>query len=466
MNMQKKNIVGKNLFLRYFKIDTSLFEIISFFELDKKKYPFLLESSAKGNKSARYSIVFCEPDTKLIKNNLEDLNFLDTFNNFWESERIFQDQDILKKKGIDIPFLGGWFVYLGYELIYEIEDKLNIPNSPFRFPTAFASRIKSAIILDNLKETIYFFSEESNQKLDLMEKDFFLILNNKHSRRKVSNKKIELIKKGTSKDHQKDIKKCIDYIFQGEIFQANLSRLWEFKVHDDNIDSEIYRELKKTNPSPFAGLVFFNNSSIISSSPERLVSIKESILETRPIAGTKPRGGSGILDVELSRELISSEKERAEHLMLVDLERNDISRVCKFGTVKVNEMMVVESYSHVHHIVSNIKGEIRENIKPGDVISAVFPGGTITGCPKVRCIEILGELEKIGRGPYTGSFGYVNHNSNLDFNILIRSMLIEEGKIFIRAGGGIVADSIPEKETLETEAKVNAMLEALQNIRS
>ena len=245
-----------------------------------------------------------------------------------------------------------------------------------------------------------------------------------------------------------------------------MSRLWEFKVHGKNIDSEIYRELKKTNPSPFAGMVFFNNSSIISSSPERLVSIKDSILETRPIAGTRPRGGSGILDVELSRELISSEKERAEHLMLVDLERNDISRVCKFGTVKVDEMMVIESYSHVHHIVSNIKGVIRNNIKPGDIISAVFPGGTITGCPKVRCIEILGELEKIGRGPYTGSFGYVNHNSNLDFNILIRSMLMEEGKIFIRAGGGIVADSIPEKETLETEAKVNAMLEALQNLRS
>ena len=464
--MQKKNIVGKNLFLRYSKIDISSFEMISFFELNREKYPFLLESSAKGNKSARFSIVFYDPDTKLIKNDLEDLNFLESFNKLWENERLSQDLDILKDKGIDIPFLGGWFVYLGYELIYEIENKLNIPNSPFKFPTAFASRVKSAVILDKSKEIIYFFSEESNEKLDLIEKDFSLILNKKSLRNATLNKKIELIKKGTSKDHQKDIKKCIDYIFQGEIFQANLSRLWEFKVHDENIDSEIYRELKKTNPSPFAGMVFFNNSSIISSSPERLVSIKDSILETRPIAGTRPRGGSGILDVELSRELISSEKERAEHLMLVDLERNDISRVCKFGTVKVNEMMVIESYSHVHHIVSNIKGEIRNNVKPGDVISAVFPGGTITGCPKVRCIEILGELEKIGRGPYTGSFGYVNHNSNLDFNILIRSMLLEDGRIFLRAGGGIVADSIPEKETLETEAKVNAMLEALQNIRS
>ena len=188
-------------------------------------------------------------------------------------------------------------------------------------------------------------------------------------------------------------------------------------------------------------------------------------METRPIAGTRPRGKSGLTDVELSRELIGSEKERAEHLMLVDLERNDISRVCKPGTVEVNEMMVVESYSHVHHIVSNIKGTLDEDIKPGKIISAVFPGGTITGCPKVRCMEILGDLEKIGRGPYTGSFGYINHNGDLDFNILIRTMIREDDKLFLRAGGGIVADSIPEKETFETEAKANAMLKTLQNIR-
>ena len=147
--------------------------MISFFELDRKKYPFLLESSAKGNKSARFSIIFCDPDTRLVKNNFKDLNFLETFNKYWEDECLIQDQDILKERGIDIPFLGGWFVYLGYELIYEIEDKLNIPDSPFKFPTAFASRIKSAIILDHIKETIYFFSEESNERLDAMEKDFF-----------------------------------------------------------------------------------------------------------------------------------------------------------------------------------------------------------------------------------------------------------------------------------------------------
>ena len=229
--------------------------------------------------------------------------------------------------------------------------------------------------------------------------------------------------------------------------------------------SDIYRSLRKSNPSPFGGLVEINDSCIISSSPERLISVKKDKIETRPIAGTKPRGFSGLTDIELHRELINSSKERAEHLMLVDLERNDISRVCKPGSVKVDEMMVIESYAHVHHIVSNIKGILKENITPGKIFSAVFPGGTITGCPKVRCMEILGELEKTGRGPYTGSFGYVNHSGDLDLNILIRTMLKENEKLSLRAGGGIVADSIPEKETLETEAKANGMLKALEKIR-
>ena len=298
-----------------------------------------------------------------------------------------------------------------------------------------------------------------------MQKDYDE-LKKKNKKNNYLKKKIEFIKKGSDSQHQKDIKKCIEYIYQGEIFQANLSRLWEFKIDSSLTESEIYRELRKTNPSPFSGLLKKEESCIISSSPERLVSVKNGVLETRPIAGTRPRGQSGITDVALSTELISSEKERAEHLMLVDLERNDIARVCKAGSVKVDEMMVVESYSHVHHIVSNIKGTLKKDVNPGEIISAVFPGGTITGCPKIRCIEILGDLEKVGRGPYTGSFGYINHNGNLDFNILIRSLIRENNKLFLRAGGGIVADSIPEKETLETEAKANAMLKALKNLSS
>ncbi|MAI83430.1 MAG: hypothetical protein CMM91_00645 [Rickettsiales bacterium] len=281
----------------------------------------------------------------------------------------------------------------------------------------------------------------------------------------INKNSIDFLGNISKKQHNFDVKKCIKYIYEGEIFQANLSRLWEFKLSPNISSSDIYRSLRKSNPSPFGGLVEINDSCIISSSPERLISVKKDKIETRPIAGTKPRGFSGLTDIELHRELINSSKERAEHLMLVDLERNDISRVCKPGSVKVDEMMVIESYAHVHHIVSNIKGILKENITPGKIFSAVFPGGTITGCPKVRCMEILGELEKTGRGPYTGSFGYVNHSGDLDLNILIRTMLKENEKLSLRAGGGIVADSIPEKETLETEAKANGMLKALEKIR-
>ena len=189
-------------------------------------------------------------------------------------------------------------------------------------------------------------------------------------------------------------------------------------------------------------------------------------MQTRPIAGTRPRGGSALLDIELSKELINSDKEKAEHLMLVDLERNDISKVCEPGTVKVDEMMTIESYAHVHHIVSNISGKRRDNVKPGEIIKSVFPGGTITGCPKVRCMEILGELEKQGRGPYTGSFGYITHNGDMDINILIRTILKENDDLFFRAGGGIVADSVPQNETLETEAKANGMLKAVGSFKN
>ena len=387
-------------------------------------------------------------------------NFLSKFDEYWREEKIDQERLSWKKK--KLPFSGGWFVYFGYELSKEIEPKLNIPDSPYELPTAFASRIKTSIIFDHIDNEIFVVSEEmddfSNICLDI-ENDFQKITEVNSQ----INGTIEFKNKGSEEEHQEQVKKCIEYIFQGEIFQANLSRLWNYKVNKGIRAVDIYRQLRLKNPSPFSGLVNYKNSFIISSSPERLVSVNENFLETRPIAGTRPRGSSGLHDIELSNELINSDKEKAEHLMLVDLERNDISKVCEPGSVKVNEMMKIESYAHVHHIVSNVCGQKIKNITPGKVISSVFPGGTITGCPKVRCMEILGELEKIGRGPYTGSFGYITHSGNMDVNILIRSMLLEKNNLYFRAGGGIVADSAPEAETLETEAKANGMLNALKS---
>ena len=455
-------ISSKGWTAKYAKINPSEnFDLLDLRQVNPAKYPFLLESASRGNQSNRFSFLFYNPRIKIKKMNEE--SFLSKFDNLWKSEKVIQTK--LEWKGKKIPFCGGWFLYLGYELSKEIEPSLKIPKSPFHLPTAFAARINSAIIYDHVNCEIFLTSD----KEDADKSDFEDIINDlsKISKKKIKRHKgsIKIFAKGSEKEHQEQVKTCINYIFQGEIFQANLSRQWEFKIKNNLSDQDIYRQLRKKNPSPFSGLISYENSSIISSSPERLVSVDGENLETRPIAGTRPRGNSALLDIELSKELINSSKEKAEHLMLVDLERNDISKVCKSGSVKVNEMMTIESYAHVHHIVSNVRGKKLTNVTPGQIISSVFPGGTITGCPKVRCMQILGELEKVGRGPYTGSVGYVTHSGNMDVNILIRSILKENQNLFFRAGGGIVADSQPRFETMETEAKANGMLKAIGSFK-
>ncbi len=227
-------------------------------------------------------------------------------------------------------------------------------------------------------------------------------------------------------------------------------------------DAVLFDSLSKNNPSSFAAMACFQNMTIISSSPERLVSLKNGIVETRPIAGTRPRDNDPQSDAALAKELLAHPKEQAEHIMLIDLERNDLGRVCRPGTIEVDELMVLESWQHVHHIVSNVRGELDRNKSPIDVLRSVFPGGTITGCPKVHCIEILAELEQQARGAYTGSLGYINNDGSMDFNILIRTMVrdkqADNNKITFRAGGGIVSDSIAEKELAETRAKAKGLL--------
>jgi len=219
--------------------------------------------------------------------------------------------------------------------------------------------------------------------------------------------------------------------------------------------------LRAANPSPFAALMRHGDFALMSSSPERLVSVRAGIVSTRPIAGTRPRGVSEDTDAALRESLLNNDKERAEHVMLIDLERNDLGRVCAGGTVRVDEYMVLETYAHVHHIVSNVSGQLREECSPVDVIRALFPGGTITGVPKVRCMEIIGELEGTGRGAYTGSLGYLNRDGSCDLNILIRTLSTQGDAMTFRAGAGIVADSVPTQELAETRAKAKGLLRAL-----
>jgi para-aminobenzoate synthetase component 1 len=266
------------------------------------------------------------------------------------------------------------------------------------------------------------------------------------------------------------VRRAQAYITAGDIYQANLSHRFaaDLPLHHSSTQERLryehalYRQLRTINPAPFSGLLRFADLSLISSSPERLVRLRGRHAETRPIAGTRPRGSDAEDDQRLVGELLASQKERAEHVMLVDLERNDLGRVCDFGSVRVDEFMAVERYSHVSHIVSNVCGILRTGATAFDLIRATFPGGTITGVPKIRCMEIIEELEPVRRGPYTGSFGYIGWNGNLDLNIVIRTLVLTKAKAYLQVGAGIVADSDPAKEYDETLHKAQAFFSSFQ----
>lgn len=259
------------------------------------------------------------------------------------------------------------------------------------------------------------------------------------------------------------VRKAKEYIAAGDIFQANLSLRVSADIRDRE-PWELYRVLREINPSPFSCFVDFGRYQIVSSSPERLVRVNGRVVDTRPIAGTRPRGKDRGEDERMRAELLLNEKERAEHIMLIDLERNDLGRVADYGTVAVDELMITEEYSHVIHIVSNVRAVLAEGKDCFDVIRATFPGGTITGVPKVRCMEIIDELEPVRRGTYTGSVGYVGFNGNMDLNIIIRTFLIKDGRAYIQAGAGIVADSDPEHEYHESMKKAEALIRTVERI--
>jgi aminodeoxychorismate synthase component I len=273
--------------------------------------------------------------------------------------------------------------------------------------------------------------------------------------------KIDIFHETTEKQYSEMVGRVKDYIAAGDIFQANISL--RVSAHIGSASPwELYRILRAINPSPFAGLLDFGDYCIVSSSPERLVMLKDGVLETRPIAGTRPRGADAQENTRLRKELLLNEKERAEHIMLIDLERNDLGRVCDYGSVVVDELMITEDYSHVMHIVSNVKGRLADGKTHIDAIKATFPGGTITGVPKIRCMEIIDELEPLRRGPYTGSMGYIGFSGNMDLNIVIRTFTIKNGVAYVQAGAGIVADSDPSREYSESLRKAEALIRTLE----
>ena len=259
---------------------------------------------------------------------------------------------------------------------------------------------------------------------------------------------------------KKAVEAIKEYISQGDVFQVNLSVRQHFQL--ENAPLKIYETLRKINPSPYMAYLHFPEFQIVSGSPELLVKKQGGSVSTRPIAGTRSRGRDEEEDNKLANELIQNEKERAEHVMLVDLERNDLGRVCEYGTVHVNEFMVIEKYSHVMHIVSNVQGKLKNEANYADVIKATFPGGTITGAPKVRTMEIIEELEPTRRGIYTGSIGWIGFDENMELNIVIRTLFAKDGFGYVQSGAGIVIDSNPDYEYKESLKKARALVKAIE----
>jgi anthranilate synthase component 1 len=419
------------------------------------RYPVFLDSAATGAPLGRFSLLLAAPAERLALHRNGTLTgpgagsrFCERLNAWWRAERGPAPPE-------PWPFAGGWFIYLGYELAGEVEPTLQLPASPLEL-VAVAWRMRAALVHDHATgQSIAVGEAAARMELERLEQDY----------RDASPEPLDAatapgeIAEDPPADYLRACRNALEHIAAGDVYQANLARRWRAAVPADQSKASIYRRLRAANPGAFAGAAELPGFTVLSSSPERLVRVRGRQVDTRPIAGTRPRGGEG--DAAMIAELTGSAKERAEHVMLIDLERNDLGRLCDAGTVRVDEFMVVESYAHVHHIVSNVSGTLRSDVEPGDVIRALFPGGTITGCPKVRCMQLIGELEGRGRGAYTGSMGYLALDGGLDLNILIRTMTVQGGEIELLAGAGIVADSEPARELEETRAKARGLLRAL-----
>ena len=365
-----------------------------------------------------------------------------------------------------LPFTGGWLGWLGYDLAWEIESLPSINQDTLPFPVAYWYEPECFAVLDHLQQVLWLAASDLSQLNDLQTKITAKSYSFEVSSASLPTCHSSICFLTDQEQYQNAVRQAKKYIQAGDIFQTNLSLRFQTQT---NLDSwSIYRQLQHINPSPFASYWKSPWGDVVSCSPERLVKLQETKAETRPIAGTRRRGQDPKSDRALAQELLSNTKERAEHIMLVDLERNDLGRVCQWGSVEVDELLAIERYSHVMHLVSNVKGILQPEHDAIDLIRGVFPGGTITGCPKVRCMEIIEELEPLRRSLFYGSCGYLDCRGNLDLNILIRTLLCvptpnsDLAQVYGQVGAGIVADSNPQQEWCESLNKAEAQIAALQ----
>jgi anthranilate/para-aminobenzoate synthase component I len=453
---------------------------------------FLFESVKGPAHIARYSYIGFDPSLSvLVKNRSVEI--------LTHQEKFISDDHPLKilrrlihhykQHPVDLmpPFQGGFAGILNYDFVHYLETLPSTTIDDLALPDAHFNLIDKLIVFDHLscrswilvcpgvRDTMGAIDTNRNivwtEKYDEAEEEIEKIQTKIHTVSEKRNsidqigtdRKIEIRYEMKKKQYMDMVCKAKDYIAAGDIFQANLSQRVFAYIHKKS-PWGLYKVLRHINPAPFAAYADFGGYQIVSSSPERLIKTRNGVIETRPIAGTRPRGRDRREDECMRNQLLLNEKERAEHIMLIDLERNDLGRVSEYRSIKVDEFMITEDYSHVIHIVSNISGRMAHGKDAFDAIRAVFPGGTITGVPKVRCMQIIDELEPVRRGPYTGSLGYIGFSGNMDLNIIIRTLVVKGSRAYVQSGAGIVADSDPEREYYETLKKAEALIKTLEVI--
>jgi len=432
---------------------------------EKEPYAFLYESLELGGTYGRYSFLGGKPEIIFkAKNGKIYLSSYDRIrikygNPFFHLCKLIRSH---KKLRYFAPFTGGAVGYVSYDSIRYIEkipdenpDELKMPDLLFIFP-------QEIIIFDHKYKTarIIVYHRDKYHLKFIKE-----VLCSKLIDRQISKKPSKKLNYNTNfspREFYDVVKRAKDYIYAGDIFQVVLSQRFKTKVDSPNFD--IYRALRITNPSPYMYYLKLGATTILGSSPETLIKLNNKTAISRPLAGTRPRGGDNETDKKLAHELLKDEKEIAEHIMLVDLARNDLGRVCQYGTVKPTVLLKIERYSKVMHIVSNVTGRLCKDCDAIDLFIASFPAGTVSGAPKIRAMEIIDELEPVKRGLYAGAIGYFDFNGNMDFCIAIRTIIIKDNIAYIQGGAGIVADSIPEKEYDETINKTKALKSALEMV--
>jgi para-aminobenzoate synthetase component 1 len=461
------------------------------FELIKDNpYSFFLDSGMDPQRLGRYSFLGCNPFLVMSSRGAEialirgDEPKVQSGNPFDVLGRLLELYK-LDHCPSAVPFLGGAVGYLSYDLCHFIERLPSTAVDDLKLPESYFAFYDAVFAFDHLEERAYLIATgfpelEEGQRLSrarmrLEELKNFLYaasstqeapvprsenLGGGESQPTPKNRKILLKSNFTHDEYIKAVDRVREYIAAGDVFQVNLSQRFESDLPYPPY--ELYKRLRMVNPAPFASYLNFQGVTIVSASPERFLKVQGDLVETRPVKGTRPRGRDPVEDQSLAQELTRSIKDRAENVMIVDLERNDLGRVCHYGTVKVTELAILETFPTVFHLTSTILGKLRRGKSNIDLLKATFPGGSITGAPKVRAMEIIDEMEPTKRSIYTGSIGYLSFNEDLDINIVIRTFLIKEGKAYFQVGGGIIYDSDPEAEYIETMDKAKALIQALQ----